>query len=352
LGLPVNRSQLRFMAEADGHISEKLVPFMHIYRPLAQRLNEDPESFLYHQVKFTTSQQTSPLEYASITTSTGSDLATSLVGGAKIVRYPGFADHFPDDDAAVEFLVKCYNAAYQGIFKYGKKEEFENQVTGKTESFPELLQVQKALRPTILQGTKGGSAYLIMLGNMLAVRMLAVKKKLDIEPKDIKALVATAEETLNLDVNEAGGGSGNAKRTMNGRFVRAYFDDAIKKDDKDETDMRKLEAVDGVPVILCDIIMTRSAFSVPKNAVAFYGAETAEEANDIGKRRGKVGHHRKPPVDTDEGWVDEEPEVIPDEDALESETDFLDEETQSEFSPPPPKPKHRKKEAAGSGLMG
>lgn len=343
-GRAVSKSQIQVMKQMDGNVPEKKKPYVAIYSIVARRLNADDESYFKDEIKFV-SGDNGRLEYSAITTLEGSDIATTLGGGAKIVQYPGFADFFPNGDKdKQDFLVACYNGVYQGINEYDEKENFEDPHTGVKMRYPQLLGPGRMLRPTKKGGTKGGTGLLTMLGNMLAFKKLAVDRKTDIKPADLKKVVEVAR--LVLDQGTEGGMSGPDKRALAGEFAREYFRDHAKRSEADEANLKKLDSYDGVPALLC-AILNKSAVGVSADATEYAGPEE-EDA----KAAGKVP--RPDPRDTD-------PVFLADADAAEAEmeageTMTIDEEMVDGGVTPSPGPKGKtkvsKKNEALMGTMG
>jgi hypothetical protein len=321
-GKPVSRSQLKFMEEQELASTD---PKRSLAKRVAIALDKlpDHESFLSNDVNFLGGGG-GKVEYASITATGGSDIATSLAGGAKIALYEGFKQFLPTEEAARDFLVESYKAMWTGIYKYDEKEEFINQMDGQKELMPRLLINGRMLRPNRLggKGTKGGTGLLIMLGNMLAFRMLAVRKKADIPSTEVIRLIKAAGEVLDSEVR--GGGSGTAKRELTGEFVREYFKDAVRQGEMDGHDMRLLGAIEGVPTLLIDIL-TRSTLNVDKEATEFIPADEVEDESAPTPPTGRLSD----PDQTDSTWV--ESDAIPE-----------------DFTPPLPKNGRKKKVAAGA----
>lgn len=344
-GRQVSRSQLKFMEEEEAQPdpNDKKYPVKSLSHKVAWILNKTENSFLFNDVNFAGSGS-KKVEYASITTMSGSDIGTSIAGGVKITLYSGFNSFFPGgEDERRDFLVACYKAIYDGIWKYGEKEEYTDPVINKKESFPQILMPERMLRPKRLDGTKGGTGMLIMLGNMLAFRLLAVRRKAEIVSTEVKRLVECAQQTLDCEIR--GGGSGTAKREATGEFVRLYFEDVVRHGEGDQHDSKKLDGIDGVPQLLCDKILTRSTLNVSTDAVPYLPADDVDD------------HAPEPrmsdPDQTDPEWTEEEdadtPQIEPDFSGGETETEEGD-----EFTPPTPKGKVKvsKKHKSATGVMG
>lgn len=336
-GRAVNKSQRTFMKDMNAHGNDpKNGPYRILAQKVAWALNKlpEPESFLSNDVNFTGGGG-GRVEYASITTLGGSDVGTSIAGGAKIALYQGFKQFLPTEDNARDFLVECYKTVWQGIHKYDDQQEFTDPMDGSKQRFPSMLMPGRMLRPNRLggRGTKGGTGLLIMLGNMLAFRMLAVRKKADtpIPPAEVKRLVEAAREVLDNDVK--GGGSGPAKREATGEFVRLYFEDVVRRGDGDEHDERKSGAIDGVPTLLCDVILTRSTLNVPKDVTEYIPADEIEPEPETPRM--------SDPDQTDPEWNEEDGPPDP---ALDT-----DEE---EFQPPKPSKGNGGKKKPVTGSMG
>lgn len=301
-GRNVSKSQLKFMQEEESAAltvspDDKKTPVKNIARKTAWVMNKlsNKESFLSGDINFT-GEGGGKVQYASITAEGGSDLATSIYGGAKICLHEGFRQYLSDDKTAMDFLVECYTSVWQGIYKYDSQIDYQDPVDGSVEKFPELLLPGKMLRPNSLKAgsTKSGTSLLVMLGNVLAFRMLTIRKDIKIPSTEVKRLVEAAREILNDDVR--GGGSGSAKRELTGEFVRYYLQDVIRKRGS-EHDNRKLGAIDGVPSLLCDVIWTRSTLAVSKKATEFSDFSIDEEDETLPSRLSD-------PDQTDEEWTE------------------------------------------------
>lgn len=331
-GKSVSRSLMKVMEE-QGELNpdDKNTPTRRLTRQLAGILNSLPEneSFLHNDINFTKTGG-GKVEYASITTLSGSDLGTSLSGGARIALFPQFwMDVFKQDETkARDFLVECYKAVWQGIWKYDEVHEFKHAMTGQDEKCPQLIMNDRMLRPNRTGGTKGGTGLLIMLGNMLAFRTLAYHRKAEINQADVKRLVESAQQVLDTSVQ--GGGSGPAKRMNTREFVVEYFDDIVRQGEGDEHDARKLGAIHGVPVILCDQILTRSTLAVQKKS---------KDAID--------DHNYNPPrmSDPDQTTPDWE-ETKPDGGPIDNAEEIGNIEGSEGFEPPPPSPAKRGRKPA------
>lgn len=368
----VSRSQLKMMREEELVDDAEKGPAIRVTQRAVALMDVAPEteSFLHNDVNFT-GGGSGKCDYSSLTAANASDLATSVTGGAKIVLYPSYEKMFHADkekgltreDVAADFLVTCYKSVWQGIYKYDEKEEIPNKMLGTVETFPELLLDGNMLRPNRLsgKGTKGGTGLNIMAGNMLAFYMLQVAHKTIVQPVHVKKVVAALRETLLQEVQ--GGGSGPAKRAATGEFIREFFKDDIRQTDDDQIDMNKMGAVDGVPTILCDLILTPSACNVPSRAqrakanIVDTSTEAESKKSLSDPDQTMPGFDDDTPVgeletfdDADAPEVDADPDTIDDQVTMEADDDETeDHKPEVDFVPPA---KGGKKKGAKVGLTG
>lgn len=299
-GRPVSKSHMKIMEDIEASKKKGIDPsdkkafVKELSRQVVWLLNRDegddrgPE-FISGDVNFTTVGE-KHMEYASITTTGGSDIATSVAGGARVTQY--YRSLFPGGiDEQRDFLVACYKAIWEGIEHHAPKAEQVDATDGKRIIYPAIVGPGMTLRPNKKKGTKGGTGLLLMLGNMLAFRALAVRREPKIVATDVKKLVDSAVATLHGPVS--GGNSGPIKRQLTGEFVREFFEDVVQQDD--ENDVRKMEAIDGIPRLLCDEILTRSTLGLDRNS----------GLKDERPRR------LSDPDQTSAGWNNDEEEEVP-----------------------------------------
>lgn len=221
-GRPVDKSHIHSLSIQEKLLKGKDVEAMTVAYDTAKALNAGEGGVFYNQIRFD-SRGVSGIPIASLNSKGASDIATSLVGGAKIAVAAG---------KSAAWLAGCINLAYATIKK----------------NAPELLEIGMKLTPPP-QGTKGSATMIIGLGNMLAYRLLA-KASGDATAEDTDKLVKAAKEVFGEPVN--GNFSGPMKRDAMGAFAENYFDDMV--DDKKYY---------GVPLRLVKLLSV-STFSVPK----------------------------------------------------------------------------------------
>lgn len=294
-GRPVNKSHRLSMRLREGLVDAAKAPFLQMAQQVLTSLNNNPESHLDKQVKFD-SGSSAPLEFSSLATLGGSDIATSIVGGTKIALYENqdFPVFAKGKQRTAAWLASMQVHAYQAIRKYGDKVELTNPVDGSKTEWPKVLQRDYVLCPAP-NGTKGGSSLLIGLGNMLAFRM-AWQDKDEPQPKDLKHFVEAVQDTFDIELE--GGFSGPMKRQLMGDFCRRYFADIVQQEGE-EHQTKKLVPIDnGIPYLLT-LMLTRSTFAVPKTARPGYS--TSGEDNILGGEGDAESAAEEDEVETEEG---------------------------------------------------
>lgn len=200
-GRAMDRNQMKSMQIQNNLVDDEKLPFLKIATDVCHILMKDKSSHLFGQIRFDTNKGGS-VSYNSITTLAGSELATSIGGGAKIANWGG-------KDA--EWLASTYVEAFHSIAEFCNREDGEET--------PDILKNDRMLCPTILGGTRGGSAFMVMLGNMLAFRKVYMDHD-EATTEDLELLARTADDLLNKPV---GGQSGEDKRREAGAFARNYL---------------------------------------------------------------------------------------------------------------------------------
>ncbi len=221
-GRPVDKSHIHSLSIQEKLLKGKDVAAVTLAYETAKLLNSTPDGVFFNQIRFD-SRGVSGIPISSLNSKGASDIATSLVGGAKIAVAAG-------KDAA--WLARCINTAYLYL---------------KTKA-SELLDVGMKLTPPP-QGTKGSATMLIGMGNMLAYR-LYIQDLNNADTKDVTKLIEAAKQTLAAPVN--GNFSGPMKRDAMGAFSEVFFADMV--DDKKYY---------GVPLKLVKLLSI-STFSLPK----------------------------------------------------------------------------------------
>ena len=194
-GKAVDRSHLHSLSVQANLIDKKNNDVILSSYDVARKLNTDVNSPFFRQIRFDSSG-ISGVPIASLSAKGASDLATSLVGGAKIIKW---ADKTP------EWLSKCITTVYTKLL----------------EKAPNLLSSGMKLCPPP-SGTKGSATILIGVGNMLAYR-LAAKQQIEASDDDINRLIEMCQRHFIAPVD--GNFSGPTKRSTMGAFVADFFAD-------------------------------------------------------------------------------------------------------------------------------
>lgn len=260
-GRPVDKSHIHSLSVQEKLLKEKDANVLTIAYNAAKLLNTNEKSPFHKQIRFD-SAGVSGIPIASLSSKGASDIATSLVGGAKIAVLAG-------KDA--EWLANQIVTAYTYLKDGGGKD---------------LLERGMKLTPPP-EGTKGSATMLIAMGNMLAAR-LALKGNNSPDNDDVKLLVEAAKKTLGGPVN--GNFSGPMKRNAIGDFAEKFFADLLTE----ETNHF------GVPKKLVETLST-STFSVPK--------VEKEKSKPGRKPKAKKEDNDKTPED-DTNVFDEKPEEV------------------------------------------
>jgi hypothetical protein len=198
-GKPVDASHLKSLALLTGLDKD---PASKLAHETARVLNRDNRSPFREHVRFD-SRGCKALPISSLTATGASDLATSLLGLARVGKA-----HNKD----AKFLAAALTDAFQAL-------------EDKSTALPEgegILEEGKLLTPVKNQGKKGSSTLLTGVGLCLAYRLVALSKDAADEV-DLRRLVDAAEHTLNGTVE--GNLSGPGKRELMRKFAREYFAD-------------------------------------------------------------------------------------------------------------------------------
>lgn len=270
-GRPVDKSHIHSLSVQEKLLKQQDAEMLTIAYDAAKLLNSDAQSPFHKQIRFD-SVGVSGIPISSLSSKGASDIATSLVGGAKI------AIEFKKDAA---WLAKQIVTAYIYLKDGGAKE---------------LLERGMMLTPPP-EGTKGSATMLIGVGNMLAARV-ALKGNTSAESIDVQTLVKTAKETLGRPVN--GNFSGPTKRTVMGAFAEAFFADIVTKEDSHF----------GVPKKLIKLLSV-STFASPKMEKEVVQKEPKPVVVKVKKEKAKKAETAPvaEPEKDDSGLFD--PEVVP-----------------------------------------
>jgi hypothetical protein len=179
------------------------------------------------------------MQYSSLSSIKPSDMATTVFGGWKVATWTGQGGR----GRGARWLADTYVEAYRAVLAHCKPSVEE-------EGIPQVFERGKLLRPILIEGTRGGSAFLVMLGNLLAFRKNFEGVE-EATPKMLKHLARVVDETLD---HEHTGQSAANKRDVAGRFVRAYFEDiVVPYGEKASADKPRLGAIDDVPYALIQL---------------------------------------------------------------------------------------------------
>lgn len=220
-GRQVDRSHLHSLSVQANLIDKKNDDVIKLAYDVAKVLNTNVKSPFFRQIRFDSSG-ISGVPIASLSAKGASDVATSLVGGAKIAKWAG-------KDAA--WLGSCISKVYEVL----------------QEKAPNLLDSGMKLCPPP-SGTKGSATILIGVGNMLAYRLAALGKT-EADEQDVNKLVEICQRHFSNPVD--GNFSGPTKRSGMGAFVADYFSDV---------DVDKWQ---NVPTKLVNLLSV-STFNLPK----------------------------------------------------------------------------------------
>jgi len=221
-GKPLDASHLQSLQFGDKVASKKgsdrFVQQAYDIAKQLQSSNKLPffnKSPFFKQIRFDTLSK-APLPVARLCSKVRSDMATSLVGLAKV-------GHSFKKPKSVEWLANVVNAACSILREKASK----------------LLEDNRVLTPPP-DGTVGSATILIGVGVALAFRMMISGSDRASE-RDSEALVTAALKTL--DRNDKDTFTGQAKRKLMSEFVKAFF-----------ADLPDLVRQDGLPVDLLQLL--------------------------------------------------------------------------------------------------
>jgi hypothetical protein len=221
-GRPVDKSHIHSLSVKAKLLAAKDANVLTFAYDTAILLNTDERSPFKNQIRFD-SHGVSGIPISSLSGKGASDIATSLVGGAKIALGCGKDPAWLAENIIIAFTYLKANASE--LFEQGMK-----------------------LTPPP-NGTKGSATMIIGVGNMLAARV-GLQGELKANNKDIEKLVEAAKQTLSEPVK--GNFSGALKRDLMGAFAEKFF-----------ADVEHLDFHFGVPKKLVEVLST-STFSTPK----------------------------------------------------------------------------------------
>jgi hypothetical protein len=202
-GRPVDAAHLMSMRIQQQLLSK---PELKLAFAVAKLLQDQEGSPVKGYIRFD-SRGVLPLPLTTLLSTGTSDLATSLVGLAKVGM------RFPTEKQRAMFLADCVCEAFQTLS--------ENESDAKDE-VKALLDVGRLLTPLSEKGTKGSTTMLIGLGTMLAFRILELGR-VESNDEDLEKLTVAALQTLDQAV--AGNFSGSMKRKCIGEFAKEFLSD-------------------------------------------------------------------------------------------------------------------------------
>jgi hypothetical protein len=221
-GRPVDKSHIHSLSIEEKLVSSKDVEVLTLAYETAKLLNANEQSPFYKQIRFD-SCGVSGIPIATLSGKGASDIATSLVGGARIALQGG---------KNAEWLAKCITIAYSFLKEKSKS----------------LLEVGMKLCPPP-QGTKGSATMLIGVGNLLAFR--AIMRGVEFpEVTDVDKLCLSALKTLDGQIK--GNFAGPTKRTSMGNFAEDFLADLVNESNNHY----------GLPKKLIEVL-SPSTFAVP-----------------------------------------------------------------------------------------
>lgn len=224
-GRPVDKAHMQSLQVQTNLLPEKHAASISLAYKLAKALSADKDSPFYNQMRFDT-RGASGIPVSSFTSKNASDLATSLVGAAKILQLAQKNE---------SWYVSVLLEAFKAIKAFA----------------PETTDLGKMLCPPP-SGTKGSATMIIGVANMYAYRLMLTGK----EPSDkleLAALVKAVKLTMAQSVR--GTFSGPVKRKTMQDFADKLFADAVKSAD----------TCQGVPAALVTLLSV-STFNLPKPA--------------------------------------------------------------------------------------
>jgi hypothetical protein len=196
-GKNIDAAHLLSMRVQQKALSAQDMPYFKLAIEVARLLNEDADSPFYKQIRFD-SRGIAPLNINTLCGKGKSDIATSLIGLAKIAID---GPHGADGPLDAEALAGVFQTAYMTI----------------KEQAGDLYQPNKVLTPPP-DGTKGSATMLIGVATLYTYRLALGDKDEDVVQQE---LVDAAKESL--DDMILGNFSGPYKRECMGAFAKAFF---------------------------------------------------------------------------------------------------------------------------------
>jgi hypothetical protein len=224
-GRPVDKAHMQSLQVQTNLLPEKYAASISLAYKLAKALASHKDSPFYNQLRFDT-RGASGIPVSSFTSKNASDLATSLVGAAKIIQLAQ-----KDESWYVNVLLEAFKA----IKAFA----------------PETTDLGKMLCPPP-SGTKGSATMIIGVANMYAYRLMLTQKEAS-DKMELAVLLKAVKQTMAQSVR--GTFSGPVKRKTMQDFTDKLFADAVKVAD----------TCQGVPAALVTLLSV-STFNLPKQA--------------------------------------------------------------------------------------
>jgi hypothetical protein len=195
-GRPVDKAHMLSLQVGASLNNTKIGPYLSKAMDIARILYNDEKSPFYKLIKFDT-QSKAPYPISTLCAKGASDLATSLVGLAKL------AEKFGKDTT---WAANAITTIYQAV----------------KDKAPELLQLGKVLTPPP-EGSRGSATMWIGLGTLLAYHwaLPEYKDKEFIEGTGVDKLVETAKKSCDHMIR--GNFAGPKKRSLMGDMAYSYY---------------------------------------------------------------------------------------------------------------------------------
>jgi hypothetical protein len=202
-GRSIDTTHLMSLQLEVGEVAPKDAKFLRTARDVARRLNKMDASPFQKFVRFDSARSTCPIPLKSLCAKGAGDLATSLVGLARVGLTCG------DTPATPDWLAGMVCEAVRGLRKYA----------------PEAAGVRRVLSPPP-DGNRGSYGMVICLGTLLAYRVLSEGR--DHATEDDLEKLAAAARSVDAPINKHF--SSARKRLLAGELAKEFFaDDACEK---------------------------------------------------------------------------------------------------------------------------
>lgn len=221
-------------------------------------LVEDSRSHLFNQVAFDASGS-GRLNWKALSMETSSNTGCSIWGGSLIAK------HHALDEA---WLAARYVEAYRALADRTEREPGTN--------LPAIFLPGKALTPHGVRegGSKGASAFVLGMGNLLAWRLAFLGQPAASED-DLDRIATLADDLFD---RSGFGWSATDKRLHLGQWARAYFADLLASPGQKPHPARP-EGFSGIPRPLLRLLKP-STFLIPREEAQQFRKEDAQNAQD------------------------------------------------------------------------